>query len=238
MRYLDVARLNALDPEAFQSRKPYPWLNPEGLLTEEGYARLHKTLPDISLFTPLFGKQRKYGQRSHDRFTLEYHEGLEVAQPWKEFIGELQSKDYHYFLRRMIGVRSFELFFHWHYTPNGCSVSPHCDAKRKLGSHIFYFNTAQDWDAAWGGETVILDDGGRFDYKSAPSFSDFEHVIASEALGNRSLLFARQDHSWHGVREIRCPQDAMRKVFIVVVNRYTPLDRLRRALGQTSRGYD
>ncbi|HXG18409.1 MAG TPA: 2OG-Fe(II) oxygenase [Methylomirabilota bacterium] len=238
MRYLNVARLNALDPEAFQSQKPYPWLNPEGLLTEEGYARLRETLPDVSLFTPLFGKQRKYGQQPHDRFTLEYHEGLDVAQPWKEFISELHGKDYHHFLRRMIGVRSFELLFHWHYTPNGCSVSPHCDAKRKLGSHIFYFNTPQDWDAAWGGETVILDDGGRFDYQSAPSFADFAHAIASEALGNRSLLFARKDHSWHGVREIRCPQDALRKVFIVVINRYTPLDRLRRAFGKTARGYD
>jgi hypothetical protein len=35
-------------------------------------------------------------------------------------------------------------------------------------------------------------------------------------LGNRSPLFARKEHSWHGVREIRCPEGHMRKVFIVV----------------------
>ena len=94
--------------------------------------------------------------------------------------------------------------------------------KRKLGSHIFYFNTAEDWDPAWGGETLILDDGGRFNQKSAPDFEEFERIIASENLGNHSLLFHRQGNSWHGVREIRCPEGRYRKIFIVVIN-----DRLR-----------
>jgi hypothetical protein len=50
----------------------------------------------------------------------------------------------------------------------------------------------------------------------------FERIIASENLGNHSLLFQRQGNSWHGVREIRCPQGQYRKIFIVVIN-----DRLR-----------
>jgi len=33
----------------------------------------------------------------------------------------------------------------------GCAVSPHCDAVRKLATHIFYFNTEADWDPGWGG---------------------------------------------------------------------------------------
>lgn len=238
MQYLDVERLSTLDPKVFQSQHPYPWMNPEGLLTEEGYQRLRETLPDVTLFTPIFGKKRVYGQQSHDRFSLEYYDGLDVAEPWREFVTELQGKEYQRFLRHMIGVRSFELLFHWHYTPNGCSVSPHCDSNRKLGSHIFYFNTLEDWNPAWGGETLILDDGRRFSRKSAPRFDEFAHVTAGEALGNHSLLFARTEYSWHGVREIHCPKDALRKVFIVVINRSTPLDRLWRALGKTSRGYD
>jgi Rps23 Pro-64 3,4-dihydroxylase Tpa1-like proline 4-hydroxylase len=238
MRYIDVERLSAIDPIGFQSQQPYPWINPEKLLTEEGYTRLLETLPDEAEFTAHFGKQRKHGQYSHDRFALEYHDDLNVAQPWKEFIGELRGKEYQYWIRRMIGVRSFELLFHWHYTPNGCSVSPHCDAKRKLGSHIFYFNTSEDWDPTWGGETLLLDDGGRFAYKSAPNFEDFRSVTAAEALGNRSLLFARKNQSWHGVRKIACPEGRFRKVFIVVINRYTPLDRLKRALGKSAKGYD
>ena len=140
----------------------------------------------------------------------------------------------------MFGTRLLQLNFHWHYTPNGCSVSPHCDAKRKLGSHIFYFNTTADWDPSWGGETLILDDRGRFPRNSAPRFEDFDVVIPGEALGNRSLLFARGDKSWHGVREIHCPAGAYRKVFIVVVNdlkrnlRRTLMARLR---GERVSGY-
>ena len=33
MSYLDYARLDALDGEAFRNQKPYPWVNPEGALT-------------------------------------------------------------------------------------------------------------------------------------------------------------------------------------------------------------
>ena len=237
MTYLNVAQLRAIEPSVFQSQKPYPWINREGLLTEEGYHRLSETLPDVALFTPLFGGERVYGQQSHNRFSLEYRDDLNVAEPWKEFIAELRGKDYQIFLRRLLGVRSFELLFNWHYTPQGCSVSPHCDSKRKLGSHIFYFNTAQDWDPAWGGETLILDDGQRFNRQSAPRLDDFERIIAAESLGNHSLLFARTKHSWHGVRELDCPEGFLRKVFIVVINHYTPVERLHRFFGKSPEGY-
>ena len=116
-------------------------------------------------------------------------------------------------------------------------MSPHCDSRRKLGSHIFYFNTAQDWNPAWGGETLLLDDGGSFNRKSAPHFDDFRHVTVAEALDNRSLLFARTGHSWHGVREIKCPEGQLRKVFIIVINRYTPVDRVQRFFGKSPKGY-
>ena len=152
--YLDLERMHQIDPIAFRSREPYPWINPERLLTDEGYLRLLDSLPDVSLFGRSFGIKRAHGQQSHDRFALEYNDNLDVARPWKEFVAELRGKDYRAFLRRLIGVRSLELSFHWHYTPNGCSVSPHCDAKHKLGSHIFYFNTFQDWDPAWGGAAL------------------------------------------------------------------------------------
>jgi hypothetical protein len=107
MRYLDVERLNVITPATFRSQKPYPWINPVGLLTEEGYQRLRETLPNVTLFTPFFGKQRVYGQQSHDRYALEYHDGLDVAEPWREFVAELRGKDYQRFLRQMIGIRSF-----------------------------------------------------------------------------------------------------------------------------------
>ena len=236
MTYLDYRRIAEIDSTTFQNQKPYPWVNPDGLLTEAGYRRLLDSLPDVSLFETRFGMRRAHGQQSHDRYVLEYHDSLNVPEPWKEFIAELLAKEYQGFLRRLLGVRSLEINFHWHYTPNGCSVSPHCDAKHKLGSHIFYFNTEGDWDSTWGGETVILDDGGRFRRKSAPQFKEFDQEIASQALGNFSLLFARKGRSWHGVREIRCPPDRLRKVFIIVINRLTAVDRFRRFMGKAPAG--
>jgi hypothetical protein len=87
---------------------------------------------------------------------------------------------------------------------------------------------------------VILDDGGRLQRRSAPRFEDFDDAIAADTLGNRSLLFAQGEKSWHGMREIRCPAHAMRKVFIVVVNdavRTVARDFVRRVRGQPVKGY-
>jgi hypothetical protein len=228
--YLDQSALNGLDPHAFRDRRPYPWCNLAGLLQEEAFRQLRDTLPPLSMFREVFGKARRYGQQSHDRYVLEYEPGIALPPTWQAFIDELQGPVYQGWLARALGTDRFELRFHWHYTPAGASVSPHCDANRKLGSHIFYFNTAEDWDPAWGGETVILDDGGRFSPQSAPAFEDFVSVESSETLGNRSLLFVRNGNSWHGVRAIQCPPGALRKVFIIVIERATLGTRLRKLL--------
>ncbi len=230
MEYLNYEKMDALDGEDFRGQEPYPWLNPEDLLTDAGYQALRSHLPDVSLFKKVFGVERAHGQRSHDRYTLEYADNLAVPVPWKDFVGELKGPRYRDFLRRIFGVRLLDLSYHWHYTPNGCSVSPHCDARHKLGSHIFYLNTDQDWRKEWGGETLILDDGGRFRRGSAPDFDDFDQVLGADALGNRSLIFMQRKNSWHGVREIRCPEGELRKVFIVVVNSGSPVARVRRFL--------
>lgn len=222
MQYLDPVRLDSLDAAAFQNADPYPWINPAGLLTEDGYRKLLETMPDVEAFIPMFGVKRAHGQRSHDRYSLEYDKNSPaVPEPWKQFIAELEGPVYQRFLERMLGTKRFFLNYHWHYTPNGCEVSPHCDGKRKLGSHIFYFNTEKDWDPAWGGDTVILDDNGRFNRNSAPEFGDFNRSISSEALGNYSLLFRRRGNSWHGVRKINAPEGKLRKVFIIVINAYS-----------------
>ena len=129
-------------------------------------------------------------------------------------------------------MRDLELRFHWHWATTGASVSPHCDNRRKLGSHIFYLNTDADWQPQWGGETVVLGDGGRFRRSSAPDFGDFDAAHPAVATGNRSLVFTRRGNSWHGVREIRCPEGAFRKVFIVVLNRPRLGPRIRRVVGR------
>lgn len=221
MQFLDTNFINQFDPPTFRDAIPYPWINPEGILTTEGYQTLVKNMPDVSLFTPIFGVQRKYGQQSHERYALEYVDGLQLPSPWQDFVNELKGDTYRDFIANLLGRGHFRFRFHWHYTPGGCSVSPHCDARGKLGSHIFYLND-ESWDAAWGGETVILDDHGRFSAQSSPRWEDFDTAIPAQTAGNRSLIFGRRGNSWHGVRALTCPEGSYRKVFIVVFEDYHP----------------
>jgi len=236
VKYLDTNRLQDLDSETFQAQNPFPWINPEGVLTDEGHRRLVESLPDLSLFEKSFGYERKRGQQAHDRYALEYSDGLPVSDAWQTFIAELRGPEYHEFVCRMLGIRHFDLNCHWHYAPSGCSVSPHLDSVRKYGSQIFYLNTAEDWEPGWGGQTVVLSDKSRKIRVPNPQFEDLECVATSQTIGNYSLLFAQGAHSWHGVRALNCPENRMRKIFIVVINRLSPLLRLRRAVGDLPRG--
>jgi hypothetical protein len=106
-------------------------------------------------------------------------------------------------------------YFSWHLGTDGAEVCPHVDAPRKLGTHIFYFNTADDWEPAWGGSTLVLSDHPAD--CAAPDFSDFRRVERTETNGNRSFLFKNQPNAWHGVRTLRCPADAQRRLFNVVI---------------------
>ena len=218
IKYIDFEKLETIDPKAFRARKPYPYASLEHLIRPEGYDALLQNMPDLSLLEKKFGYERRAGQKPHDRYSLEYTEDSSTPAPWHAFIGELRSDRYRNAIAELFNVPKPEFRFHWHYASNGCSVSPHCDANREYGSHIFYFNSEQEWDPAWGGETLVLDDGGNMTPNSAPNFEDFERAIPCKSVGNASMLFNNNGHAWHGVRELHCPQDQLRKVFIVVIN--------------------
>jgi hypothetical protein len=237
MKYLNRACLYSLTPQAFQSSRPYPWTTLANSLTPEGYEMLRETLPDVQGFDRQVGKKRGYGQAPHDRYLLHYRPTLVVAQPWQEFLAELQGPVYQDFLRRVLGPRTFIPTFEWYYAWQGCAVSPHCDAARKLATHIFYFNTDADWDPKWGGEILILDSERRFKAHSAPRFDDLKVAASFEPRGNGSLLFERTPHSWHGVRPLQCPQGHLRKLFIVTVNVPSFQVWWRRVRGKDPDGY-
>jgi len=168
MSFLDTERLVQIagDSAAFLGRKPFPYASLQGVIRDEGFRRLCAELPSLELFQAQFGVARSYGQKSHDRYALQYQPGLdsELSPSWREFIQELHAQPYRDFLCRTYGLGARERFvlsMHWHFAPNGASVSPHTDARHKIGSHIFYLNTPEDWDASWGGQTLVLDDGCR-----------------------------------------------------------------------------
>jgi len=218
MQYLNRERLDAVSAEGFRNRQPYPWTTIEESLTPEGYECLRQTLPEVGAFERQVGIKRAYGQGPHDRFLLHYHPSLNLAEPWKEFIAELQGDTYQSFLRRILGPNTFIPTFEWYYAWEGCAVSPHCDAARKLATHIFYFNTDADWDSKWGGQILILDSERRFRTHSAPSFEELKVAASVEPRGNGSLLFERTPHSWHGVRPLHCPPGKLRRLFLITGN--------------------
>jgi hypothetical protein len=222
MNYLNLECINGVSASAFQLQQPYPWAHMQDTLTAVGWNKLRATLPEMEKFQQMVGVKRGYGQAPHNRGILHYREGIELAPPWKEFIAELQGKEYGAFLRRMLGLapeKRIILTMEWYYAWQGCSVSPHCDARRKLATHIFFFATDEDWPREWGGDVLILDDEGRFKAHSAPGFDDFKVAASLDLRKNGSLLFQRTEHSWHGVRPLRSPRpDVYRKLFIVTVN--------------------
>ena len=218
MNYLDIQTLRNIRLEDFLATQPYPYFNRPSVLTESGFQDLLANMPPLSMFEQRLGEERRAGQAPHDRYSLEYTPDMPVPKPWKEFIGELCSDAYRNEIERLLGARKAEFRFHWHYTPSGADVSPHCDSRREHGSHLFYFNSAEDWDPAWGGATLVLDDGGRLSYDSAPAMEEFDGIIECQSIGNYSALIKRTDHAWHAVRAIECPEDRLRRIFIVVVN--------------------
>lgn len=228
---LDIEKLNGLDTDEIRARKPFPWLHLEKLITDDGYQTLQDAMPDPESYSRVFGRRRPGRQKPHDRFALQYKRWKSYPEPWQAFIKQLYGPEYRKFVSEMIGRDDFLLHCHWHNTPTGCSVSPHCDAPWKFASHIFYLNTEENWKPEWGGDTVILDDGGKYKHRTAPDFEDFEDEITSPSLGNRSLFFVRTEHSWHGVRELTAPEGPMRKVFIVEVRKTNPVMALRTRLG-------
>lgn len=219
IKLINYSFINKFKVEKFQNQKPFPYHQINGFLIEEKYEQLRRELPNQKLFSEQKGNRRRYGQASHDRLSLDLESKGVKSTIWSNFINEIETGPYCELIASILGTRKFHFKYHWHYTPSAASVSPHCDAEWKLGSHIFYFNSAKDWKHAWGGQTVILDDNGEKNFRSAPEFDEFPRQIEIPCIGNRSLLFKRTDHSWHGVRSINCPKDKIRKVFIIEFRR-------------------
>jgi hypothetical protein len=237
MQYLHPEHIANVSAEAFRNQHPYPWTSiPEGL-TQEGAQRLRETLPDVGSFDRKVGVKRGHGQAPHDRYILHYRPGMDLPAPWREFIAELHGDLYQSFLQRLLGPHRFLLTLEWYYAWQGCAVSPHCDARRKLATHIFYFNTEEDWELDWGGQILMMDDEKRWKPHSAPSFDDLKVAASLVPRGNDSLFFQRTDHSWHGVRPLQCPPNHLRKLFIVTVNIPSFQVWWRRLRGKDPDGY-
>ncbi len=240
MHYLDWDKLGSVSAEAFRARQPYPWVTLDSSLTGSGFEELRASLPDVTTFDRKVGVKRAYGQASHDRAILHYNPMLTLAGPWKDFLREIEGAEYQQWARTMLGLPENKRVIptmEWYYAWGGCSVSPHCDARRKLATHIFYFNTVEEWPDAWGGKILILDDEKKWKAHSAPKFDELRAAAELDARGNASLLFERTEHSWHGVKPLGAPPGVLRKLFIVTLNVPTAQVWWRRVRGKDPDGY-
>ena len=156
------------------------------------YASSTSPRTDVARSPPFFANPRKHGHAIHARYLLYYERRMSVAQPLPDFVQQFCGARYPDFICRLLNVPHVRFRFHWHFTPNGGEVSPHCDSQGKIGSQIFYLNTPEDWDWRWGGETVILDDGGRIPPDNAPAFDDFDAAFAAQTQAKRSIGFGRR----------------------------------------------
>lgn len=216
-----------MSQEKFESNSPSPWASFDGLLSQQVFEELMETFPSLDLFEKHSGMARHHGQRPHDRWYLALEHSIydnktpgqkgcvslkELHPAWQRFVDALRtSESYQKLIRRTLGNHSFDLRFAWHVAGQGCDVSPHVDDPLKGGTHIFYFNTAEDWKEEWGGQTLFLKNPAHNGLN--PEISDFESSVAAPIVDNKSMLFRNTDQAWHGVATIECEPGHHRRLF-------------------------
>ena len=226
--FIDYSLLRSFDAGAFGNRRPFPWENLHGFLTPEGFRTLYNEFPSLQLFEYHNNIRRDHGQRSHNRYYLAYENSIyhkhgesgvvrssQLPVAWQHFMNELETSDeYHSFICRALGIPDFKARYAWHVGTKGSEVSPHIDAEKKLGTHILYFNTSDEWDTMWGGATLVL--GDKQTDAMNPDFSDFKTSAAARIVDNHSFLFKNTPAAWHGVTALTCPEDSYRRLFNVI----------------------
>lgn len=224
------SKLKSVDRNVFKNTSPSPRHSFNSLLSDEYFIQLTKTFPSLNLFEKHVGIPRAKGQRSHDRWYLALEKSKygnkelgmkgvvafeELSIYWKNFINEIKfSKSYNKIIKKLLGNVQYNVRFAWHVASVESDISPHVDSRKKAGTHIFYFNTKEDWKEAWGGHTLFL--GGPKHKNLNPEISDFKTVVEIPIIENKSVLFKNTPNAWHGVAPIQCEAGYYRKLFNVI----------------------
>lgn len=237
---IDYETLEKHGPREFKAALPFPWFGLKDFLTPTAFRELYGTFPSLDLFEMHRGRPRVHGQRPHDRYYLALDQSIygnsgtvrrrQLSRVWRDFVAELEeSERYHAWLRDLLDVPTWEMRFAWHVGVRGDEVTPHADGEAKIGTHILYFNTSEDWQPAWGGQTLLLSD--KRTAAMNPEFKDFGATVETEMVDNRSLLFKNGPAAWHGVRPLQCPAGHHRRLFNIILEQ--PGDsRARGGLGR------
>ena len=149
------------DRDAFRSNLPFPWVGFQGILASQSFDQLEAEFPPLDLFEKHERIPRTHGQRPHDRYYLALDRsiygtavgegpgcvGLDALSPsWQQFITSLRGDErYKRLVSSLLRVDDYVVRFAWHVASAGADVSPHVDASNKYGTHIFYFNSENNW---------------------------------------------------------------------------------------------
>ena len=228
--FIDYKYLQSFNQKEFVENQPFSWYNFGNFLIPEAFQQLLQNFPTLELFERHEGLERVYGQRPHDRYYLAYETSIyhqlehknkgiisykNLPLSWQMFVKELEtSKIYHNFIKSLFEVSDFKIRYAWHMGVTNSEVSPHKDAEQKIGTHIFYFNTSDDWETAWGGSTLVL--GNKLKNVMNPDFKDFTRAIPTQFTNNHSFLFKNAPNAWHGVKPLTCPEGKYRRLFNVI----------------------
>ncbi len=228
--FINYDLIQSFDFSAFDSKAPYPWHDFNHFLTPEAFEELHATFPDISIFEKQVGYYRGK-QKPHDRYLLSYEDSVyhqagyqgrgvvhhqQLPKPWRQFIRELESRKYKNFIASVLKTSKFKFRYEWHLGFKGSQISPHVDVHWRIGNHMFYFNTREDWNPKWGGSTLVLGGNRKYSKEKSYDFSDFKSVILVKNEAHHSLLIKNTNRAWHGVKSLRCPDGKYRRMFMII----------------------
>lgn len=228
--FINSEVLAAFSLTDFKARQPYPWQDFQQFLTPSGFAALYRDFPSLDCFEQHNEITRAYGQRPHNRYYLAYESSIyqapatqkgiirhqDLPPTWQNFIKELEtSPAYRRFLKSTLAIPDYKIRYAWHIGVTGSEVSPHVDTPDKIGTHILYFNTQQDWQPQWGGSMLVL--GEPQTSRLNPDFTDFATTTAVPICDNRSFFFRNYGHGWHGVKPLTCPTGNYRRLFNIII---------------------
>lgn len=231
MDYFNNRVIQSILDSDFMSNKSFPWISIKGIFTNAAFATLYRDFPSLDLFNYHEDVYRGSGQRPHDRYYASYefsrykkldekaNRGIihyaDLESSWQEFVKELRDNTtYHQLVRQVLNTDNFGFHLVWHMGVKGNEVSAHRDAQEKLGTHLLYFNTSEDWSSEWGGDFLVLDDLQKEVHN--PEFEDFKTVTTAPIVDNHSLIFKNTPKAWHGVKPLNCPEGFYRRLANVV----------------------
>ena len=80
MQYIDFERLEQIDPQTFRAQKPYPWVNPEKLITDEGFRSfVAAELAKLALLRPINKKNPDANLERYEERLLDHINGLKIG---------------------------------------------------------------------------------------------------------------------------------------------------------------